>query len=287
MNELTITDFYMIPNDIKLISRNELNALTTLPTSTYYIIKKIDSGRMILYTAIKHIGLPPEPIPISFNDFNNALGLANKYSYEELMKMANDTKPNNPAKIAIYLGIYKKPLPHAINSMIQQLHSVPEVNTRPSHAITKAIQEIQTNPSARRKANIKSIMAARSAKDIVQHKSSTKANNWTNSAKAAAKLAINAANRTATTRDAAKILFDKGEIDQKYMNTAIDLANTYSNEAKFATKTVANFENEAKSTAYLKLIGKKGGRNKTNRKYKKLQHRKFKTQYCKRSLRIR
>lgn len=335
MNELTITDFYMIPNDNKLISRNELNPL---PTSTYYIIKTIKTNNIVLYTAIKHTGLPPEPIPISFDDFKDALKLANYYSYEELMKMANDTKPNNLAKIAIYLGICKQPLPHAINSMIQLLHSVP------SDAITKAIQEIQTNPSARRKANINSIKAAR------------RANNWTNTVK-----------QTAATRDAAKILFNKGKINQNYMNTAIALAKTSLNEAKSATKAVADLEaspqiivskkeyedakkeydtikinnsdkdsvknkldkanlvydkatkyakaataytsivkntsvsnnatdalNKANaerikiSTAYFKLImDKRGGRNKTNRKYKKSQYRKFKTQYHKRSLRIR
>ena len=349
MNELTITDFYMIPNDNKLISRNELNPL---PTSTYYIIKRIKTNNIVLYTAIKHTGLPPEPIPISFDDFKDALKLANYYSYEELMKMANDTKPNNLAKIAIYLGICKKPLPHAINSMIQQLHSVPEVNTILSNAITKAIQEIQKNSRARTIANMDSIRAARRAK------------NWTNAVK-----------RTAATRNAAKILFSKGQINQKYMNTAIGLAKTVSNEAKSATAFVADLEasqittdskkayedakkeyedakkeydtitninksdidfakekldkanlvydkatkyakaaiayasivkntsvsdkateaaNEAKAerikinTAYFKLImDKRGGRNKTNRKYKKSQHRKFKTQYRKRSLRIR
>jgi hypothetical protein len=235
--------------------------------------------------------------------------------------------------------------------MIQQLHSIPEVNTRLSDAITKAIQEIQTNSRARRKANMNSIRAASRAK------------NWTNAIK-----------RTAETRDAAKILFDKGNIKKNYLNDAIALAKTASN-AKAATKTDINLDafyllnylrytkqyedaekeyedakkeydtininnsdidsakkkmekanlvydkatkyakaataytsiventhvsDEAKyavltaeaerrkiTTAYLKLFGKKGGRNKTNRKYKKSQYRKFKTQYRKRSLRIR
>ena len=255
MNELTIKEFYMIPDDNKIISRKELNALSTLPTSTYYIIKTIKTNNIVLYTAIKHTGLPPEPIPITFNDFKDALELANKHSYEELMKMANDggTERNIIEKIK-YLGIHKHHLPRNVKNLLKMqqglanLNKNHEFNDVNSDAINTTKDELLTDPDGHIEKIRKLIDDAAEARHarIKKFKENVEKNYKGNdtilsdSIKTAAAKAVVAATAAAATKKAVISI----NIDPKYTIIAEDLLNKakrYAYVAQYAAQYIEKY----------------------------------------------
>ena len=255
MNELTIKEFYMIPDDNKIISRKELNALSTLPTSTYYIIKTIKTNNIVLYTAIKHTGLPPEPIPITFNDFKDALELANKYSYEELMKMANDggTERNIIEKIK-YLGIHKHHLPRNVKNILKMQQGLANLNKNNdfndvnSYAINTAKDELLTDPDGHMEKIRKLIDDAAEARHarIKKFKENVEKNYKGNdtilsdSIKTAAAKAVVAATAAAATKKAVISI----NIDPKYTIIAEDLLNKakrYAYVAQYAAQYIEKY----------------------------------------------
>ena len=255
MNELTIKEFYMIPDDNKIISRKELNALSTLPTSTYYIIKTIKTNNIVLYTAIKHTGLPPEPIPITFNDFKDALELANKYSYEELMKMANDggTERNIIEKIK-YLGIHKHHLPRNVKNILKMQQGLANLNKKNDFndvnidAINTAKEELFTDPDKHMEKIRKLIDDAAEARHarIKKIKENVEKNYKGNdtilsdSIKTAAAKAVVAATTAAATKKAVISI----NIDPKYTIIAEDLLNKakrYAYVAQYAAQYIEKY----------------------------------------------
>ena len=255
MNELTIKEFYMIPDDNKIISRKELNALSTLPTSTYYIIKTIKTNNIVLYTAIKHTGLPPEPIPITFNDFKDALELANKYSYEELMKMANDggTERSIIEKIK-YLGIHKHHLPRNVKNILKMQQGLANLNKNNDFndvnidAINTAKEELFTDPDKHMEKIRKLIDDAAEARHarIKKFKENVEKNYKGNdtilsdSIKTAAAKAVVAATAAAATKKAVISI----NIDPKYTIIAEDLLNKakrYAYVAQYAAQYIEKY----------------------------------------------
>ena len=255
MNELTIKEFYMIPDDNKIISRKELNALSTLPTSTYYIIKTIKTNNIVLYTAIKHTGLPPEPIPITFNDFKDALELANKHSYEELMKMANDggTERNIIEKIK-YLGIHKHHLPRNVKNLLKMQQGLANLNKNNdfndvnSDAINTTKDELLTDPDGHIEKIRKLIDDAAEARHarIKKFKENVEKNYKGNdtilsdSIKTAAAKAVVAATAAAATKKAVISI----NIDPKYTIIAEDLLNKakrYAYVAQYAAQYIEKY----------------------------------------------
>ena len=274
MNELTIKEFYMIPDDNKIISRKELNALSTLPTSTYYIIKTIKTNNIVLYTAIKHTGLPPEPIPITFNDFKDALELANKYSYEELMKMANDggTERNIIEKIK-YLGIHKHHLPRNVKNILKMQQGLANLNKNNdfndvnSYAINTAKNELLTDPDGHMEKIRKLIDDAAEARHarIKKIKENVEKNYKGNdtilsdSIKTAAAKAVVAATAAAATKKAVISI----NIDPKYTIIAEDLLNKakrYAYVAQYAAQYIekygSNFRKSNKNELTLAIKAK-------------------------------
>lgn len=255
MNELTIKEFYMIPDDNKIISKKELNALSTLPTSTYYIIKTIKTNNIVLYTAIKHTGLPPEPIPITFNDFKDALELANKHSYEELMKMANDggTERNIIEKIK-YLGIHKHHLPRNVKNILKMQQGLANLNKNNDFndvnidAINTAKNELLTDPDGHMEKIRKLIYDAAEARHarIKKFKENVEKNYKGNdtilsdSIKTAAAKAVVAATAAAATKKAVISI----NIDPKYTIIAEDLLNKakrYAYVAQYAAQYIEKY----------------------------------------------
>ena len=274
MNELTIKEFYMIPDDNKIISRKELNALSTLPTSTYYIIKTIKTNNIVLYTAIKHTGLPPEPIPITFNDFKDALELANKYSYEELMKMANDggTERNIIEKIK-YLGIHKHHLPRNVKNILKMQQGLANLNKNNdfndvnSYAINTAKDELLTDPDGHMEKIRKLIDDAAEARHarIKKFKENVEKNYKGNdtilsdSIKTAADKAVVATTAAAATKKAVISI----NIDPKYTTMAEDLLNKakrYAYVAQYAAQYIekygSNFRKSNKNELTLAIKAK-------------------------------
>lgn len=274
MNELTIKEFYMIPDDNKIISRKELNALSTLPTSTYYIIKTIKTNNIVLYTAIKHTGLPPEPIPITFNDFKDALELANKHSYEELMKMANDggTERNIIEKIK-YLGIHKHHLPRNVKNILKMQQGLANLNKNNdfndvnSYAINTAKDELLTDPDGHMEKIRKLIDDAAEARHarIKKFKENVEKNYKGNdtilsdSIKTAAAKAVVAATAAAATKKAVISI----NIDPKYTIIAEDLLNKakrYAYVAQYAAQYIekygSNFRKSNKNELTLAIKAK-------------------------------
>lgn len=274
MNELTIKEFYMIPDDNKIISRKELNALSTLPTSTYYIIKTIKTNNIVLYTAIKHTGLPPEPIPITFNDFKDALELANKHSYEELMKMANDggTERNIIEKIK-YLGIHKHHLPRNVKNILKMQQGLANLNKNNdfndvnSDAINTAKEELLKDPDGHMEKIRKLIDDAAEARHarIKKFKENVEKNYKGNdtilsdSIKTAAAKAVVAATAAAATKKAVISI----NIDPKYTIIAEDLLNKakrYAYVAQYAAQYIekygSNFRKSNKNELTLAIKAK-------------------------------
>ena len=274
MNELTIKEFYMIPDDNKIISRKELNALSTLPTSTYYIIKTIKTNNIVLYTAIKHTGLPPGPIPITFNDFKDALELANKYSYEELMKMANDggTERNIIEKIK-YLGIHKHHLPRNVKNILKMQQGLANLNKNNDFndvnidAINTAKNELLTDPDGHMEKIRKLIDDAAEARHarIKKFKENVEKNYKGNdtilsdSIKTAAAKAVVAATAAAATKKAVISI----NIDPKYTIIAEDLLNKakrYAYVAQYAAQYIekygSNFRKSNKNELTLAIKAK-------------------------------
>ena len=265
--KITIKEFYTTidPNGgTKIITDSDLNTIKSNKTS-YFIIKHIKSGNMVLYTATRHEGQPPARMDISHAEFNSALELANNYSYEEILKQsANNAAPTAKiAKIAIYLGICKQPMPKEVESILQ-VQNIQQKNKSP---IEKAANEIRTNSLGHRKALtklmtnvIRAKMKSNSAKTTYNKTLNPKyATNWATTANAASKIAKTAAN---TIRISSNAITPMNHINSTYKRSIIGLAVEAD---RIAAKTAENAKN-----AQTVLNRQKGGR-KTRRNKKSKQ----------------